>query len=130
MKSKNYKRALALFETLKSEGLQADYVLYNTVVNGCLYHSQWEQACKYTLESFDKNVRMANNIYKNVLDKMTMNYCHMNIDLKCEYATKILKQLKDKGVSIEDPTYKKISQMIYKNNSTTQNMKKYQNYRK
>ena len=129
-KSKNYKRALALFETLKSEGLQADYVLYNTVVNGCLYHSQWEQACKYTLESFDKNVRMANNIYKNVLDKMTMNYCHMNIDLKCEYATKILKQLKDKGVSIEDPTYKKISQMIYKNNSTTQNMKKYQKYRK
>lgn len=129
-KSKNSKKAVELFETLKSEGLQPDYVLYNTIVNGCLYHSRWEDACKYTLESFDRNVRMGYNIYKNVLEKLSMGYCNMNIDLKCEVATKIVKQMKDKGLTIDDKTYKKISKMIYKNNSTTQNMNKFRKYNK
>ena len=112
------KKAIELFETLKSEGLTADHVVYNTIVNGCLYHSKWDQACKYTLESFSNNVKIAYNMYKKVLEKLTFKYCDLNKNAKINYATAILKNLKEKGITIDDETYKKVSQLIYKNNST------------
>ena len=115
-KNNNPTRAIGLFETLKNEGLKADYVLYNTVVNGCLFHSKWESACQYTLESFDKNVKMAYNIYRNCLEKLTAKYCNLAIDVKSDYAARILKKMKEKGLEVDDEISKKVSQMIYKNN--------------
>jgi len=63
LKSKRFSQAMDLFEDLKKIGLKPDHVLYNTIVNGSLYHQKVESACKYTLESFDYNVRMADDIY-------------------------------------------------------------------
>ena len=58
-------------------------------------------------------------MYKKVLEKLTFNYCDLSRNAKINYATAILKNLKEKGVSIDDETYKKVSQLIYKSNSTT-----------
>lgn len=112
----NYNNALKLFENMKNEGIKPDYVLYNTIVNGCLYHHQWESACKYTLESFDKNVKMAYNIYKSVLDKICYYKCNMDNNDKIKYVSSIVKCLKEKHIQIDDETYKRVSQLIYKNN--------------
>ena len=115
LKGKKFDRAITLFEQMKTDGLKPDHVLYNTIVNGCLYNQRWEKACLYTLESFNFNVKMAYNIYKNILEKLTMNYCNLKVNIKCDYATRIIKELKERGVKIDDETYQKIAKMIYKN---------------
>lgn len=115
LRSKKIDRAINLFENLKSDGLKPDHVLYNTIVNGCLFNQKWELACKYTLESFEYNVKMAYDIYRNLLEKLTFNYCNLKVNLKCEYATKVIKELKERGINIDDETYGKVARMIYKN---------------
>lgn len=115
LRSKKFEKAIQLFENLKSDGLKPDHVLYNTIVNGCLYNQKWEMACKYTLESFVYNVKMAYDIYRSVLEKLTYNYCNMRMNLKCEYATKILKELKERGINVDDETYGKVARLIYNN---------------
>ena len=66
LKSNRYSMAIDLFEELKSSGLKLDHVLYNTIVNGSIFHGKLENACKYVLESFEKNVRMADDMYNSV----------------------------------------------------------------
>jgi len=122
LRNKKFDQALNLFESLKNDNLRPDHVLYNTIVNGCLYNQKWELACKYTLESFNYNVKMAYDIYKNVLEKLNANYCTLRTDLKCDYATKILKQLKERGISIDDDTYQKIARMVFKNQGVKLNL--------
>jgi len=97
-------------------------VLYNTIVNGCLFNQRWEMAAQYTLESFDYKVKIADDIYRNVLDKLTMNYCKLKISLKCDYATKILKELKEKNIRIDDETYQRVARMIFKHNGVKINL--------
>jgi pentatricopeptide repeat protein len=115
LKSKKFERAINLFECLKKDGLRPDHVLFNTVVNGCLFNKKWDLACIYTLESFNYNVKMALDIYKTLLEKLTMNYVTIPQAQKCDFASKILNALKQKGISIEDETYDKVTRMIYKN---------------
>jgi hypothetical protein len=99
---------------MKNAGVKPDHVLFNTVVNGCLYHYSWELACKYTLESFTFNIRMADDIYSHVLEKICSYNCNLRNNLKCDYATNIIKNLKDRNVDIDEDLYSKVAQMIYK----------------
>lgn len=115
LRSKRFDQAIGLFEKMKADMIKPDHVLYNTVVNGCLFHQRWELACKYTLEAFSVNIRMAYDIYRNVLEKLTMNYCNLKVASKCDYATRILKELNERGVKIDDDTYQKVARMIYHN---------------
>jgi pentatricopeptide repeat protein len=134
LRSKRFEQAIKLFESMKSDGLKPDHVLYNTIVNGCLYNQKWELACQYTLESFDMNVKIASDIYKNVLDKLTANYCKLKTQQKCDFATKILKELKSRNEFINDETYERVAKMIYKNQGVNINLntgnegKQYKNY--
>ena len=114
LRTKRFETAINLFEEMKQNSIKPDHVLMNTVVNGCLYHYNWDLACKYTLESFDLNIKMADDIYTNVLEKITYYNCNLKNNLKCDYATKIIKCLKDRHVSIEQEVYSKVAQMIYK----------------
>jgi len=116
LKSKKFDMAVKLFEQMKSNGLKPDHVLYNTIINGCIYNEKWDQGCKYCLESFNFNVKIADNIYKTLLNKLTKNYCKLNIKAKCDYATKILKELKCRGLDLEYETLTKITKMIYQTN--------------
>jgi pentatricopeptide repeat protein len=115
LKSNKFERAINLFEKLKEDGLKADHVLYNTITNGCLFHKRWELAAQYTLESFSRNIKIATDIYKTVLDKLTQHYVNIPMSLKCDFASKILTCLKERGISIEDNVYEKVTRMIYKN---------------
>jgi len=122
LRNKQFEKAIELFESLKADKLRPDHVLYNTVVNGCLYNQKWELACKYSLESFENNVKMAYDIYRSVLEKLTMNYCNLKTNLKCDYATKILKELKNRGIDIDDETYQKVARMVFKNQGIKLNL--------
>lgn len=122
LRSKKFDQAIRLFEALKKDNLHPDHVLFNTVVNGCLFNQKWELACKYTLESFDFNVKIAYDIYRSVLDKLTMNYCNLKISSKCDYATRILKELKEREVKVDDETYQRVARMIYKNQGVKINL--------
>jgi len=122
LRNKRFDQAIKLFECLKQDGLKPDHVLFNTIVNGCIFNQRWELACKYTLESFDFNVKMAYDIYRNVLDKLTMNYCNLKINTKCDYATRILKCLKERSIRVEDETYERVARMIFKNQGVKINL--------
>ena len=132
LKSKKFDKAIYLFECLKKDGLKPDHVLFNTIVNGCLFNNKWDLACVYTLESFDYNVRMAYDIYKTVLDKLTMNYCTIGMSQKCDFSSKILSALKSKGIHIDDEVYQKVTRMLFQNqgskvNSVYENVNKIAN---
>jgi pentatricopeptide repeat protein len=113
LKSKRFERAIELFEQMKSQGLIPDHVLYNIIVNGCLYHSRWENACQYTLETFKVNVKMADDIYLNVLEKLCAKYCNLNTNSKCDYLTTIIMELRKKGFKIDYLILSKASKLIY-----------------
>jgi len=124
LRTKRFQTAINLFEEMKNSGVKPDHVLFNTVVNGCLYHYSWELACKYTLESFDLNIKMADDIYTHVLEKISSYNCNLKNHLKCEFATKIIKSLKDRNVSIDQGLYSTIAKMIYKINGKKLNLSK------
>jgi len=42
LRSKRFDQAINLFEALKHDNLQPDHVLYNTIVNGCLFNQKWD----------------------------------------------------------------------------------------
>ena len=114
LKSKKFNRAIELFEQMKVQGLIPDHVLYNIIVNGCIYNSHWELACQYTLETFKNNVRMADDIYINVLDKLCAKYCNLKVSSKCDYLTSIIRELKNKGFKIDYEVLSKATKLIYK----------------
>jgi len=58
---------------------------------------------------------LATDIYKTVLDKMTQHYVNIPMSQKCDFASKILTCLKERGITIEDNVFEKVTRMIYKN---------------
>jgi pentatricopeptide repeat protein len=115
LKGKRFEQAVYLFEALKKDGLNPDHVLYNTITNGCLYNKKWEMAANYTLEALGRNIRMAHDIYRTVLDKLTQHYVTIPTSQKCDLASKILTYLKEKGIDVEETVFEKVTRMIYKN---------------
>lgn len=113
LKSKKFDKAISLFEEMKEQGAKSDYVLYNTIVNGCLYNQKWELACKYTLESFDKKVKMADDIYKSLLFKISGRYCNLDNEKKIKYAKSIMNEMKLKGLTIPEDVCLKVGKMMY-----------------
>jgi len=73
---------------------------------------------------------MAYDIYRNVLDKLTMNYCNLKTSLKCDYAQRILKELKERSIKVDDDTYQRVARMIFKNNGVKINLNSENNYQK
>ena len=114
LKSKKFDKAIELFELMKTQKLNPDHVLYNIIVNGCVYNFHWELACRYTLETFKVNVRMADDIYLNVLSRLCNKNCSLKTNLKCEYLTSIIRELKSKGFKINYEILSDASKLIYK----------------
>lgn len=118
LKSKKFEKAISLFENMKESGARPDHVLYNTVINGCLYNQKFDLACEYTLESFRQNIKIADDIYNTVLFKLSAHYCDLKPNVKIEYANNILKEMKNKGLSIPEEVFSKVAKMIYKLNGS------------
>jgi len=113
LKSKKFDQAVKLFEQMKGQNLKPDHVLYNIIVNGCSYNSHWDLACRYTLETFKNNVRMADDIYRNVLDKLCQKYCNLKVNTKCDYLASIITELKSRGVEVDYEIISRASKLIY-----------------
>lgn len=114
LRTKRFEKAIELFEEMKSSSVKPDHVLYNTIVNGCLYHYKNDMACKYTLESFNFDIKMADDIYTNVLERIVNYNCDLKSHLKCEYASQIIMNLKNRHCKVDNNIYSKVAKMIYK----------------
>ena len=114
LKSKKFDTAIVLFEQMKTLKLSPDHVVYNIIVNGCLYNSHWDQACQYTLETFKVNVRIADDIYLKVIEKLCSKFCNLKVNFKCDYLISIIKELKSRGFKINDEILSAASKLIYK----------------
>ena len=113
-RNKRFDHAIALFRRMKMEGIRADNVLYNTVINGCLYNFKYDLAFDYTMESFQNNIKIADDIYRNLIERITQYKCNLPQNVKCDYLTKILKELNERNVDIGYETYSKAAKLIYK----------------
>ena len=112
-KTKLFDRGVTLFEKMKASGAKSDHVLYNTIINGCLYNQRWTLACDYTLESFQKNVKIADDIYHTCLFKLAAPFCNLKNSIKVDYANKILKEMKERGLFLPEHIFSKVAKMIY-----------------
>ena len=112
LKAKKLQKAINLFENVKLT-IRPDHVLFNTIINGCVYHHDYDLAAKYLLESLHSNIKIANDLYNMVLFKLTCHYCYIPIEKKVEYASQIIMQMKGRGLEIQEDTNIKVAKMIY-----------------
>ena len=71
-------------------GVKGDKVTFNTLVNGCVYAKQMDSAYKITLDSFALNVRMADEVYSNLIRNLVSAK-------KTQWAGEITEKMKKKG---------------------------------
>ena len=100
---------------MKRDNLQLDHVVYNIIINNCMYNYQWDLACKYTFESFDKNIKIADDMYRLLLENLTSKYCNLRRNVKSEYISQILRLLKEKNVYLDNSIYQITAKFFYKN---------------
>ena len=112
LKAKKLQKAVSLFENVKLTN-KPDHVLFNTVINGCLYHHDYDLASKYVLESLNCNIKIANDLYNMVLFKLTCNYCNIPTKKKIDYATQIVMEMKGRRLEIKEDTNIRVAKMIY-----------------
>lgn len=132
LKNKKPHKAVELFEEMKLTN-KPDHVLYNTIINGCIYHQLFDAAAKYVIESFQRNIKIANDLYNTILYKLTANYCTLKHEKKIEYTSTIIRLAKEKMVNINEDASAKVAKLIYSyngndNNNNTNDFKRSQNY--
>lgn len=114
VKCGDFERSVNLFEMMKRDGVIPDQVVYNLIVNNCMYNYQWDLAVKYTFESFDREVKLADEIYQLLLQNICSKFCNLRRTQKNEYVTKIMQLLKEKHVQLDDYTYSVTAKFFYK----------------
>jgi pentatricopeptide repeat protein len=115
IKSKRVQNAISIFDEILFNGLSPDHVMYNVIINGCVFNGRLDDACRFLLKSFTANLRLCNDVYKNILGNLLTNRI-MNYNYKIELTMKICKELKSRGLKIDIELYYKVMKMIYKNN--------------
>jgi len=88
IKHKAIAKGIEIYNEMKKSGVAPDQVAYNTIINGCVYSGKLAQGCEILCESIAKNVRLADDIYNNVLRNL-LTYHNMTPTQKHQYASKI-----------------------------------------
>lgn len=114
VKSKMIQNAIDIFDEIIQNELTPDQVIYNVIVNGCVYNGRLSDACRFLFRSFLVNLRLCDDVYKNVLINLLTNRT-MDFSNKCETTLKICKELKDRNIQIDYELYYKVMKMVYKN---------------
>jgi len=114
IKSKRIQNAIEIFEEILENKMNADQVLFNVIINGCVFNGKLEEACKFLFESFSANIRLCDDVYRNILNNLLTNRT-MEINHKNEITLKVCKEIKSRGLQIDYEIYHKIMKMIYKN---------------
>lgn len=118
IKTKRIQNAIEIFEEILSNKMDPDQVLFNVIINGCVFNGRLEEACKFLKESLDANIKLNNDVYKNVLSNLLTNRT-MDSNYKNELTLELCKDIRSKGMEIEYELYHKIIKMIYKNRRNT-----------
>lgn len=117
IKSKRIQQAIEIFNHVLESGMHPDQVLFNVIINGCVYNGRLEEACTFLKESFKENIKLCSDVYKNVLNNLCTNRM-MKIEHKNELCVFILGTLKEKGYYLDEEIYNKVLRMVYKNSQT------------
>jgi leucine-rich PPR motif-containing protein len=87
IKSKRIQNAISIFDEILFNGLNPDHVMYNVIINGCVFNGRLDDACRFLMKSFTANLRLCNDVYKNVLGNLLTNRI-MNYNYKIELTMK------------------------------------------
>lgn len=115
IRKKQLKEAINVFHQIKKDGLEPDQVAYNFIINGCSFNQNLENAIIFVLESLQKNVKVSDETYKNVLEYLVNNK-FMKYNDRVKSATDILNGLKSRNIQINYELYSKLMRLIYKKN--------------
>ncbi len=110
----DFQRSYELFEMMKKDNVQLDQVVYNIMINNCMYNYKWDLAYQYTVESFNQNIKIADNLYSLLLQNLTSKYCNLRRNVKADYISHLLKLLKEKNVTLDHHTYQNTAKFFYK----------------
>ena len=113
IKSKRIQTAITMFEEILQNKMNPDQVLFNVIINGCVFNGRLQKACDFLFESFQSNVKLCDDVYKNILNNLLTNRI-MDVNHKNDLTLKICKEMKTKGLLIEYELYHKILKMVYK----------------
>ena len=115
IKSKRIQNAIDIFDEILFNELSPDQVMFNVIINGCVFNGRLQDACRFLLKSFEANMRLCGDVYRNVLGNLLTNRI-MEFNYKVELTLKVCKELKNRGLKIEYELYYKVMKMVYKNN--------------
>ena len=93
--------------------LVPDQVMFNVIINGSVFNGRLNDACRFVFESFKANIKLCNDVYKNVLNNLLTNRL-MEVNYKNDLTLRICKELKNRGLKIDYDIYYKVMKMIYK----------------
>lgn len=116
IKSKRIQKAIDIFNELIAEGAQPDQVMYNVIINGCVFNGRLQDACDYLFQTFEKNIKICNDVYKNILCNLLTNKI-MEINHKIQMTIRICKEIKERQIEIDNELFSKVMKMIYKNSN-------------
>jgi pentatricopeptide repeat protein len=113
IKSKRIHNAIEIFEEILSNKMNPDQVLFNVIINGCIFNGKLEAACKFLFESFEANIRLCEDVYRNVLNNLLTNRV-MEVNYKNDITLRVCKEMKNRSMLIDYELYHKVLKMIYK----------------
>jgi len=113
IKSKRIQFAIDIFDDILKQKLSPDQVMYNVIINGCVFNGRLDDACKFLFVSFNANLRLCNDVYKNVFCNLLTNRI-MDQSYKNDITLKICKELKTRGLEIDYELYSKVMKMCYR----------------
>ncbi len=124
IKSKRIQQAIDIFNHVLEIGMRPDQVLFNVIINGCVYNGRLREACDFLKESFKGNIKLCGDVYKNILNNLCTNKV-MKAEEKNELCVYILGTLKDKGYHLDEEIYNKVLRMVYRNSKSDEKDMKY-----
>jgi len=113
IKSKRIQNAIELFDEILINKFSPDQVMFNVIINGCVFNGKLDAACKFLFESFKANIKLCNDVYKNVLNNLLTNRV-MDVNYKNDLSLRVCKELKNRGLKIDYDLYYKVMKMIYR----------------
>ena len=113
IKHKKIDLAIHLFYEMKgTQSLLPDHVVFNTIVNGCIFAGRLQVACQIFLHTIDLGIRLHVDIYNNLLKNLLTNK-KLNRKIKQTYSLQILSFIKQNQINVKSELYQKVVNMTY-----------------
>ena len=113
IKTKRIQNAVEIFQEILENKINPDQVLFNVIINGCVFNGRLEDACKFLFESFNANVKLCADVYKNVLNNLLTNKV-INPTTKNDISLRVCKEINSRGLEIDYEIYHRIMKMVYR----------------